>query len=371
METPVTQFSKENLCWDSLASFAGIGPARLLKLRNVFGSGEAAYAAGIGDLVAAGIDGAVASTFCAGRSAAALAARAEKLGILGTSLVSMGEAAYPGTLTEIAQPPVLLYYRGSLVGDELALAVVGTRKISGYGRVVVPQLLEPVVRAGITIVSGLAFGVDAASHEVALGAGRRTVAVLGSSVDEASVYPREHVLLSERILECGGLLISEYPPGTPAFKHHFIARNRLIAGLSQGVLVVECDEQSGALITARHALDQGRTVYAVPGPVYSPVSAGPNRLIKDGATAVTSAADLLEDLRVVAPAVGETAGPLSPLEELVLEAVGFEPRHSDEITQSLGLPPGQVAGTLVLLELNGRIRDLGSSRYVRSPRSLC
>lgn len=354
--------------WHLLCGPLGFGPARLPRLSRCFGSPEAALLASPGELERAGFDHEVAARAALAKEHLDPASEAQRLERLGIALVALGQRGYPKLLSEIPQPPVLLYCRGRLVDDELCLAVVGTRKATGYGRAATAHLVAPLVRAGLTVVSGLAFGIDAATHRLAVELGRRTVAVVGSGVDEPSIYPREHAHLSEQILTAGGLILSEYPPGTPALKHHFVARNRIIAGLSVGVLVVEADRTSGALITARHALDQNRAVYAVPGPIYAETSKGPNDLIRQGAVPATDSADILQDLRIQ-PAEGsaETEA-VSALEGRILERLTGEPLKTDELIKLLGTPAGEVTATLTMLEVRGFVSNSGGA-WGRTPKA--
>ena len=253
--------------------------------------------------------------------------------------------------------------------DEVCMAVVGTRKVTTYGLSVIPDLVDPLVEAGITIVSGMAFGVDSQAHQRAILKKARTVAVLGGGLDDKSLYPKHHQLLAQEILDCGGALLSEYPPGTPNFKQNFVARNRIISGLSLGTLVVECDLDSGSLITARHALDQNRQVYAVPGPIYSEMSKGPNNLLKMGAKAVSEAKDILEDLNLkTLPLEIDSRKILgqNPTENKLLEIIGKQPVGVNEIIRVSGLDAGEVSSALTFLEIKGYIRNLGGQQYVRS-----
>ncbi len=284
---------------------------------------------------------------------------------------------YPVLLRQIADAPGLLYYRGRLpVSDELCIAVVGTRKATAYGQRITPELVQPLSRSGITIVSGLAYGIDAFAHRAALEAGGCTIAVLPGGIDDASIYPYNHLRLAREILRQGGALISEYPTGTPALKHHFLARNRIIAGLAVGTLVVECDLKSGALITTGHALEQNRTVYAVPGPIFSPQSRGPHKLIKEGAVPITCAEDLFDDLRMPLEkrggksaqtgrdAVGSLLSTASPAEKLIFNQLVEYPLHRDEIIAAAKLPSAQVIAGLTFLEMKGIIRQLETGEYI-------
>ena len=344
------------------------GPARLGLLAKRFKSFKEAYEADETALVFAGIDAEIAKKFLQLRASINLQAELEKLTHEGISLLTFRDANYPKLLLEIPKFPTILYYKGVMQEpEELCVAVVGTRQITNYGRTVIPQLVEPLVDAGATIVSGMAFGVDAASHEVALKKGRRTVAVLGGGLDEKSLYPKHHALLAKQIVDAGGALLSEYPIGTPNFKQNFVARNRIISGLSVATLIIECDLESGTLITAKHALDQNRTVFAVPGPIYSPQSQGPNNLIKMGAKAVTSSDDIFQDLNLDFLPQQQTAqNNFSDTKEemVILKLLSFEPVIVNELIKQSTLDASQVTSALTFLEMKGRVKNLGGQQYV-------
>jgi len=361
---------KDSLYLHGLNLLPQFGPARLDLLAKRFDSFEQAFNAGEKQLQAAGIDGEIAKKFLELKTKINLAEEAEKLAREQIHILSFHDANYPKLLLEIPKKPVILYYKGRLDDpEELCLAVVGTRQISNYGRVIIPQLVEPLVDAGAVIVSGMAFGVDSAAHDIAVKKGRRTIAVLGGGLDEKSLYPKHHALLAQNILDAGGALLSEYPPGTPNFKQNFVARNRIISGVSVATLVVECDLESGTLITAKHALDQNRQVYAVPGPIYSPQSQGPNNLIKMGAKLVTSANDILEDLNLQTLPEQQSAQTTfadSKEEAAVLKLLNFEPMIINELIKQSGLPASQVTSALTFLEMKGRVKNLGGQQYVLS-----
>jgi DNA processing protein len=281
-------------------------------------------------------------------------------------VITLDDAGYPDHLREIADPPPVLYVKGELLSaDRWAVAVVGTRRVTAYGRQVVERLVPEMARAGVTIVSGLARGTDALAHRVALEAGGRTLAVLGSGLDR--IYPTEHAGLAREIVGRGALL-SEFPLGTPPDALNFPRRNRIISGLAMGTLVVEAGETSGALITADLALEQGRDVFAVPGSILSPASEGPNRLIKEGAKPVTCAQDILEELNLTAVAQHEAvreALPENETEATLLRLLSSEPLHVDELGRSSALPVAQVSSALTMMELKGLVRQVGGMNYVR------
>ncbi len=250
--------------------------------------------------------------------------------------------------------------------DDYGVAVVGTRSISNYGREAARSLGGDLAKAGITVISGLARGVDAVAHRAALDAGGRSIAVLGSGVDV--IYPWENKKLAAD-LAANGAVISEYPLGTQPEASNFPPRNRIVSGLSRGVVVIEAGEVSGALITARFAADQGRDVFAVPGSIFARNSAGVNRLIRDGAVPVTSVNDILEALdltQVEAHVEARMLFPTDPVEAALFEQLSDEPVHADEICRATGLPIATVTGTLALMELKGLVNSAGGMTYVRA-----
>ncbi len=274
---------------------------------------------------------------------------------------------YPKLLKEIYDPPFCLFVRGVLKNDGYNLAVVGTRKFSPYGRQITEELVEPLASQGITIISGLALGIDGFAHETTLKAGGKTVAVLGSGINRAHIFPREHVRLADKIVEAGGAVISEYPPGTIPTRYTFPRRNRIIAGMSLGTLVIEAPEESGALITSQCALDNNREVFAVPQNITSENSAGPNNLIKNGAKLITSANDILESLNleeIKKFISNKQILPDSPIEEKILSCLSKEPQHVDQIIKSTNLDSPIINATLTLMEMKGKVRNVGSMQYV-------
>ncbi|MDR7523690.1 MAG: DNA-processing protein DprA [Armatimonadota bacterium] len=279
--------------------------------------------------------------------------------------VGPDDPGYPAALRTIPDPPARLYVRGHLPGDgAAAVAVVGARRATVYGVAVARHLAADLARCGVAVVSGLARGIDAAAHEGALDAGGRTVAVLGCGPDV--VYPPEHASLMARVIDAGAVL-SEYPPGTPPLRHHFPRRNRLISGLSLGVVIVGGREDSGALITADCALEQGREVSAVPGPVTSATSALPHRLVQQGAKLVRGVEDILEELRLrVRPPPAPPAVALAGAEAAVYAVLTLEPQSLDALVLRSRLPVAEVSRALVALELAGLARALPGQRYVRT-----
>jgi DNA processing protein len=288
--------------------------------------------------------------------------------------VAIGEAAYPANLREIQAPPERLYVRGALAAnDALAIAVVGSRAATPYGLAVAERLGADLAARGVTVVSGLARGIDSAAHRGALRAGGRTIAVLGSGVDV--IYPPENAGLAREI-EASGAIVSQFAPGTRPLAGYFPARNRVIAGLSLGVVVVEAAEKSGSLITAGLAGELGREVMAVPGPLTSPLSAGAHRLIQDGAALIQGWEDVVDQLPLrwrdqvrVPPAVPLDPGSPAPEEHTdtgrLLRVLSEEPIGIDSIIERSGIAPGRASALLVTLEVEGRIRQLDGKRFVQ------
>jgi len=272
--------------------------------------------------------------------------------------------AYPAPLKELSHSPPVLFVRGTLdPKDKLGVAVVGTRRPSHYGQQVAERLARELAESGVTVVSGLARGIDTCAHKAALAAGGRTIAVLGSGIDVC--YPPENRKLFDSIPEHGAVL-SEFNLGTEPLAMNFPKRNRVVSGLSLVVVAVEAGEKSGVLNTCAWALDQGRPVYAVPGRVSDPTSIGTNRLLREGAKPLTSAADLLRDLGLVQRPAPAPEIKVSDDEKPVLDFLSSEPQHADEICQGLGLPMSKLLGVLAQMELRGLVRQLPGKYFVRA-----
>ncbi len=275
------------------------------------------------------------------------------------------DTQYPRRLKEIDHPPPVLYFSGSLEEvDQWAVAVVGTRRVTAYGRQVTEEIGQRLAQNSVTVVSGLARGVDALAHQAALKNGGRTIAVLGCGVDQ--IYPPEHRNLARQIID-SGCLVSDYPPGTPPEAANFPPRNRIISGLSQAVIVVEASEKSGALITAAFAAEHGREVFAVPGYIYAPQSRGTNNLIRAGGHLFMGIDDVLKSLQMTEISMQKAARTLLPgnADEAVLYTLlGNEPIHVDEIQERIDMPVEQVSAMLTLMELKGLVRQVGSMRYI-------
>ncbi len=347
-----------------------LGGVALKGLLTTFGSARRVWQASPQALQAVpGISAGVAKAIRGFPRVKALREDQERAEQAGVRVIVWGDAEYPRRLQEIASAPPILYLRGTLdSGDEAAVAVVGARHATAYGEALANELAGELARRGLTIVSGLARGIDAAAHRGALEAGGRTAAVLGSGLDH--VYPPEHRNLAVEVA-AHGALVSEFPLGTPPLRLHFPRRNRIISGLSLGVIVVEAGVGSGALITAHHALEQGREVFAVPGRVHARYSEGCNRLIKAGAKLVESWEDVLSELvphlrsRPSRPAAPAPLPTLTQAEERVFSILAEGPQHIDSLIVRAGLAGGRVASALVGLEMKGLVRQLSGKVFER------
>ena len=343
----------------------GIGRVRLSRLQRHFGDLKRAWHASPGELESAGLDEGAAESLVATRARISLDSEMEKMERLNVKALCPSDPLFPPRLREAHDCPMLIYIKGTLLpGDELAVGVVGTRRPSLYGRQAAEELTRELSRRRITVVSGLATGIDAVAHRTALDAGGRTLAVTGCGLD--IVYPASHASLSRKIEEQGAL-ISEFPLGIGPRPEHFPQRNRIISGLSLGVLVVEAGEHSGALITARRAADQNREVFAVPGTMFSPLSAGTNWLIQQGAKLVRHSGDIFDELNLPQKPrqleMNEAVVP-TDTEARVLMHLTREATHIDALCRASGLPTPTVTSTLAMLEIKGLARQVGSMNYI-------
>jgi len=351
--------------WIGFSKVAGIGPARLRMLLDYYGNIEAAWQANPGELRAVGLDRRSVENLVKVRNSINFEEELEKLDRLAVSVLTWDSPDYPPPLKNIPDPPTTLYVRGSLKPeDEWAVAVVGTRRATTYGKECTQMLVRGLVENGVTVISGLAYGIDTEAHRTAVGAGGRTIAVLGCGVD--IVYPTDNRKLGQAVIEHGAL-VSEYPVGTNPDSGNFPRRNRIISGLSLGVLVVEGSIQSGARITADYALEQGRDVFAVPGSILRKSGAGPNYLIQNGARLVAHVNDILEELNltmITHHAEARAVIPDNEVEATLLEQLSADPKHIDDLGQATGLPAADIASTLTMMELKGMVRQVGSMNYV-------
>lgn len=359
--------------WVALGRVRLLGTVRFRRLEAYFGEAENVWGASFSELKAAGMEDRVANEMLAARSKVSPDDEMDNLARAGVKAVNWHHPDYPARLKEIHDPPPVLYYKGELrASDERSVAVVGTRSPTTYGREVAANLTAELARNGITIVSGLALGIDGIAHRSTLDSGERTLAVVANGLD--IVYPKEHANLSQRISEQGAV-VSEVPLGIRPDSRSFPRRNRLISGISLGTLVVEAGEGSGARWTVYHALEQDREVFCVPGSIYSPASHLTNRLIQEGAKLVSSANDVMEELNLsvvghqIEMRVAQESIPAMSVnddgESKLLGQLDHEPIHIDDIRRRASMPITEVSSLLTMLELKGKVKQVGCMHYIR------
>jgi len=350
--------------WVGFDRVRGIGSVRTNQLLEYFGDLKTAWFADEAQLRQAGIPDKVIDALSEIRSEIDLEGEVAKIHSFGIMVVTIKQDEYPPLLKSIPNAPPVLYVKGQILDeDQFAIAIVGTRKKTSYGKQVTMELSRFLAENGITVISGMARGIDTIAHQGALDGGGRTIAVLGCGLD--ITYPPENHLLSQQIIE-NGALVSEFYPGTQPEAVNFPPRNRIISGLARAVVVVEADERSGALITAKFALEQTRDVFAVPGSIYAPRSRGTNRLISDGALPLLDYKDLLLILNLEQTAdyrYVQQSLPKNDIEALLLETIRDEPLHIDEIKNITGLSTDKVSANLTMMELKGFIRKTGNMTY--------
>ncbi len=350
--------------WVGFNHIRGIGAVRMQKLQQFFGDLSTAWNAPLEALTAAGLSEKLASQVIAHRNTMDLEELYAGIQRQGIQIITRADEQYPKKLLEIDQPPPVLYALGEISpDDEWAVAVVGTRRMTGYGKQVATELAAFLARQGITVVSGMARGVDAVAHNAAIQSGGRTIAVMGCGVDV--VYPPENRMLYSQIIQHGAV-ISDYAPGTAPEGVNFPPRNRLISGLSAATAVVEAANTSGALITANFAVEQGREVFAIPGSIYAAQSKGTNYLIQQGARPLVDFNEILEVLQYKHIEQSKTARKLLPANEVeaqLLQVLGDYPIHVDEIYVKTGLPMAVISSTLTMLELKGMVYKTGNMNY--------
>lgn len=348
-----------------------MGPVRMRKLLEVFETPERILSATVSRLRSVdGIGNDIATTISKWEEHVDLPAELRRIEEFGAHVLTQESPDYPRLLREIHNPPIVLYVWGELTDrDNHAVGVVGSRQASHYGLDCTKRLSYQLAYAGMTVASGLARGIDTAAHQAALAAKGRTVAVLGSGLNR--LYPTENLPLAEKIAAGSGAVITEFPMEVNADTQTFPMRNRIVSGMSSSLLVVEAGLNSGALITSSQAIDQGRSVYAVPGPINRPTSAGTNRLIQQGAKLVTCAADILDDLQILFPEVPKpTAAGLRPdllndEERKVYDAIGDSETPMDEVITKSGLPTAKVSSTLLTLEMKRMVKQLPARHFVK------
>jgi DNA processing protein len=352
---------------NALNKIEGIGSQKMRTLLGFFGNSETAWQASSASLEECGIGPFAAEKIISQRKDINPDVEWEKLEKEKIRLLVWGSQEYPRLLAEIPRPPYIIYMRGEFDFNSTPLiSVVGSRKYTPYGLQATENLTRELALAGITVVSGMAIGIDSFAHRAALGANGKTIAVLAGSLDDEHLYPRINFNLSREIIE-NGALISEYPLFTESLPELFPARNRLIAGLTLGTLVVEAAENSGSLITANLALEFNREVFAVPGSIFSPQSLGTNSLIKKGAKTVASVKDILEELNLQETAEKSSAAPripATPEEKILLEILSSSPLHIDNISKLSKLGTATALSTLSLLEIKGWAKNIGGQNYI-------
>ncbi|HBR29016.1 MAG TPA: DNA-protecting protein DprA [Firmicutes bacterium] len=362
--------TEEALYWIALHQAPGIGPKRFYRLLTAFGTAQGAWKSESGALAAV-LGQKVAADLLAFRRTTSPAAEGEKVLQAGWGVLLVTDPTYPPLLKQIIDPPPILYYQGPFrPEDQLAVAVVGSRRATPRGLAAAREIGAGLAAQGVTVVSGLARGIDSAAHRGALAVtGGRTIAVLGSGLDR--VYPPENRRLMAEIAE-SGVVCSEFPLGTPPYAGNFPARNRVISGLSLGVTVVEAKTDSGSLITADFALEQGRDVFAVPGPVEREGSRGPHGLIKQGALLVEEAKDILEALNLSYFATDELLAAkeketeFSPVEQKIWDLLAAGETHLDRLIRVSGIPAATVNSVLVLMEMEGFVSQVAAKTYCRN-----
>jgi len=350
--------------WIGFNKIRGIGPVRFQQLFDYFGTLEIAWNAPYESLRQAGLGEKVTNSFIETRRMLDLEMEVKKVSDLGIQVITLQDENYPRRLKEIDQPPPVLFVKGGLLPqDDWAVAIVGTRQNSVYGRQVTEELASFLAQNKVTVISGLARGIDIIAHDATLKAGGRTIAVLGCGVDQ--IYPPENRIIAEKMIK-NGALISEYAIGTPPDGINFPPRNRIISGLSLATVVVEAGESSGALITSTFAVNQGREVFAAPGNYYAPKSKGTNRLIRDGARPLLDFNDILEVLHldhVQDFHYAQSALPSDKIEKVLFEVLSKDSLYIDEILALTGLPIEKVSAALIMMELKGLVRQDNPMTY--------
>lgn len=350
----------------ALVRFRKFGSVRLGRLLRRFNNPKRAFEASATDLIECGIESNIANRFLQERSHIEPEKEWNALLRHNVQILAITDEDYPELLKQIYDPPAVIFYKGELPDpNRKHVAVVGSRKATDYGKRATDDIVRPLAQHGTVIVSGLAYGIDATAHQATLEVQGTTLAILGSGLDDENIYPSAHRSLVSRILSSGGAVISEFPIGTPPLKQNFPFRNRIISGLSHGTLVVEAAIKSGSLITARAALEQNRDVFAVPGSIHAPLSEGPNTLIKEGATPVTHAADILGFEPIKDPGV-PLYKPTTEVEQILFDLLGQTPLHIDELIRKSELKPSKIASTLTFMEMKGGVRHNGSKFYSRT-----
>ena len=356
---------------NALNKINGIGPQKIKMLLDFFGSAENVWKANCGQLKESRINDSVVEKIIEERDKINPDKEWENLEKESIAIVTFQDDSYPKLLKEISNPPYMLYVKSVDGGtydfnSSPLITIVGSRKYTNYGKQAAENFARELARAGIAVVSGLALGIDSFAHRGALEGGGKTIAVLGSSLEDQNIGPRTNFELSRDIMESGAL-VSEFPVGVTSIPGNFPARNRLMAGMTLGTLVIEAAVDSGSLITASLALEFNREVFALPGSVFSPQSEGANKLIKSGAKLVANIADILEELNIEQIKAAEKVKkiiPASAEEEIILKNLSHEPTHIDKIMKLTKLEASVASSTLAIMEMKGMVKNIGGQNYI-------
>ena len=350
----------------ALSNFLAFGPRSLFLLKAFFNSYKSAFLSTQSNLEKAGISAKISAKFISERHNINIEKIINTLEKENIRISTKKDKHFPLRLNNLYSPPAILYYRGEIKNTDLSLSVVGSRKFSRYGKMACENIISDLAKTKITIISGLALGIDAIAHMESLKNNLNTIAILGSGVDNKSIYPANNQFLARRILEEGGAIVSEFPPGTIPMKHHFPQRNRIVSGISLGSLIIEAEEKSGALITARTALEQGKEVFAVPGSIFSSSSRGTNNIIKQGAIPTTSANDIIDalDLEIINHYSDDNKDQYTSEEKLILKCLSGEAKNINEIIVLSKLNVSTVSQLITNLELKEIIKNIGGMNYV-------
>lgn len=363
-------YNNDHKYYNALNLIPQMGPIRFEKLCDYFNTIKDAWDANSEEYERAGLEKNVVERIIQLKKEISPEKEFEKLAKENIKIVTKEDSSYPKLLKEIHSAPALLYYRGKIKEDKFTIAIVGSRKVSIYGRQVASQLARELSQAGLTIVSGMALGTDGIAHRECLKLGSRTIAVLGSGINTNNIYPSSNYQIAKEIISREGMIVSEYPIGTPPLKQHFPARNRIISGLSLGTIVIEAARSSGTLIIAKFALEQNREVFAVPGNIYSLTSKGSNNLIKLGAKLITKAEDVLEELNLRSTIKIKKTQEIIPENEeeaLILKNLFLDKSiHIDQLAKTIKMNVTAVSSLLTLMEIKGKVKNIGGMRYIRA-----
>jgi len=349
----------------AIYSFSYFGPARIKLLLSYFKTAKKIWLSKSKELIEIGLSQKKVLEFDEYRKNFDIPEYFEKLKKLKINVVTILDKNYPVNLRGLTGAPSVLYFKGTLkTADTNSVAIVGSRKMTSYGREVAEKFAGELASFGVTIISGLARGIDTAAHKGALSVSGRTIAVLGNGLD--TIYPPENTKLADEIIKNGGAIVSEYPLGYPALPVNFAIRNRIVSGMSSCVIVVEGAVKSGTLLTATHAAEQGKTVFAIPGQITSPLSAAPHYLLKNGARIATSARDILEEMDMQVKVDTERIERVLPStkdEAILIEFLTNEPMHLDELVRISGCETAEISARLTIMEMKGMVRNLGKGMY--------